>query len=86
MKNVTWILLILVLAGQAWVSARIAQNERALITAVYILQAGITLEELAKMNAEYAAKQNKSSRQTENTTGAFRTGNPGVFTPSAFAN
>lgn len=88
MKHVTWILLIVVLFGQALVSARLERNERALITAVYILQAGITLDELDKLNKKYAAEQrNKAKDNYSNyrATNSLVAGNPGVTGPNAYS-
>lgn len=88
MKNVTWLLLIIVLFGQALVSARLERNQRALVTAVYILQAGISLDELDALNKKYAAEQkNKAEDNYSNyhSTRSLVAGNPGISGPNAYS-
>lgn len=79
MRNITWILLLIVVIGQGLLSAAIVQTQRALVTAVYILQAGISLEQLEAMNAEYAARKDKHTASTDKhyTSPMHLAGNPG---------
>jgi hypothetical protein len=80
-KHVAWGILLLVLVGQGIINYRLDNTNRAIMTAVYILQAHISIDELQAINQRYKDNQRKNARRDFDEQRANRAiaGIPGSF-------